>query len=68
MSTPPSGPTRWRRIAAPPCRARTADPTDIFMLIYTSGTSGDPKAVICSHGKVAIAGAMMTERFDLGPG
>ncbi|MGZ5391793.1 MAG: long-chain-fatty-acid--CoA ligase FadD17 [Mycobacterium sp.] len=47
--------------------ARTADPTDIFMLIYTSGTSGDPKAVICSHGKVAIAGAMMTERFDLGP-
>jgi fatty-acyl-CoA synthase len=47
--------------------ARTTEPTDIFMLIYTSGTSGDPKAVICSHGKVAIAGAMMTERFDLGP-
>ena len=37
------------------------------MLIYTSGTSGDPKAVICSHGKVAIAGVMMTERFGLGP-
>ncbi len=37
------------------------------MLIYTSGTSGDPKAVICSHGKVAIAGVMMTERFALGP-
>jgi len=47
--------------------ARTADPTDLFMLIYTSGTSGDPKAVICSHGKVAIAGVMMTGRFDLGP-
>ena len=37
------------------------------MLIYTSGTSGDPKAVKCSHGKVAIAGAMMTQRFELGP-
>ncbi len=40
--------------------AYQADPTDLFMLIYTSGTSGDPKAVICSQGKVAIAGAMMT--------
>ena len=44
-----------------------AKPTDTFMLIYTSGTSGDPKAVICSHGKVAIAGVMMSERFTLGP-
>ena len=47
--------------------AQTASPSDIFMLIYTSGTSGDPKAVICSHGKVAIAGVMMTGRFELGP-
>jgi fatty-acyl-CoA synthase len=50
-----------------PVDLRSADPTDLFMLIYTSGTSGDPKAVICSQGKVAIAGAMMTGRFDLGP-
>ncbi len=50
-----------------PVTARVADPADTFMLIYTSGTSGDPKAVICSHGKVAIAGVMMTERFGLGP-
>ncbi len=46
--------------------AQAAEPTDVFMLIYTSGTSGDPKAVICSHGKVAIAGVMMAERFGLG--
>ena len=50
-----------------PVTVRAADPADMFMLIYTSGTSGDPKAVICSHGKVAIAGVMMTERFGLGP-
>ncbi|OBF88049.1 acyl-CoA synthetase [Mycobacterium sp. 852002-51163_SCH5372311] len=45
---------------------RTAAPTDLFMLIFTSGTSGEPKAVKCSHGKVAIAGATMTQRFGLG--
>ena len=50
-----------------PVIARAAEPADTFMLIYTSGTSGDPKAVICSQGKVAIAGVMMTERFGLGP-
>jgi fatty-acyl-CoA synthase len=50
-----------------PVVAYDANPGDLFMLIYTSGTSGDPKAVKCSQGKVAIAGAMMTQRFDLGP-
>lgn len=42
-------------------------PDDLFMLIFTSGTSGDPKAVTCHHGKVAIAGAAIAQRFDLGP-
>jgi fatty-acyl-CoA synthase len=46
--------------------ARSATPDDLFMLIYTSGTSGEPKAVKCSHGKVGIAGVTMTERFGLG--
>ena len=48
-------------------RFQSATPDDLFMLIYTSGTSGNPKAVMCSHGKVAIAGATMTDRFSLGP-
>ena len=47
-------------------RFRTASPSDLFMLIFTSGTSGEPKAVKCSQGKVAIAGVTMTQRFDLG--
>src|ERR1700724_1818854 len=50
-----------------PVIARAAEPSQGFMLIYTLGTSGDPRAVICSHGKVAIAGVTMTERFSLGP-
>jgi fatty-acyl-CoA synthase len=48
-------------------RFRTASPDDLFMLIFTSGTSGNPKAVMCSHGKVGIAGVTMSERFSLGP-
>lgn len=49
-------------------RFQSASPTDLFMLLFTSGTSGDPKAVMVSHGKVASAGLRMTERFGLGTG
>ncbi|MFF0814728.1 long-chain-fatty-acid--CoA ligase [Rhodococcus sp. NPDC003318] len=38
---------------------------DLFMLIFTSGTSGDPKAVRVTHGMVAGPGVMLAERFGL---
>ena len=41
----------------------TAD--DLLMLIFTSGTSGEPKAVRCTHGKIAIPGRMLAGRFRL---
>ncbi|MEH3142206.1 MAG: long-chain-fatty-acid--CoA ligase FadD17 [Mycobacterium kyogaense] len=44
-----------------------AAPDDLFMLIFTSGTSGDPKAVRCTHEKVAVPGLMLAQRFGLGP-
>ncbi|HEY0448073.1 long-chain-fatty-acid--CoA ligase [Actinophytocola sp.] len=40
---------------------------DLLMLIFTSGTSGEPKAVRCTHGKIAEPGRMLAERFRLGP-
>jgi fatty-acyl-CoA synthase len=42
-------------------------PSDLFMLIFTSGTSGEPKAVTVTHEKVAGAGLVLAERFGLGP-
>jgi fatty-acyl-CoA synthase len=37
------------------------------MLIFTSGTSGDPKAVRITHAKVAQPGTILSERFGLSP-
>jgi fatty-acyl-CoA synthase len=42
-------------------------PDDLLMLIFTSGTSGDPKAVRITHTKVAGPGLVLAERFALGP-
>lgn len=39
---------------------------DLFMLIFTSGTSGEPKAVRCTHEKVAGPGVMLADRLGLG--
>lgn len=43
------------------------DPQDLTMLIFTSGTTGDPKAVRCSQRKFAAPGAMLADRFGMGP-
>jgi fatty-acyl-CoA synthase len=50
-----------------PVAFRDTDPDDLFMLIFTSGTSGDPKAVRCTQWKAAFPGVMLSQRFGLGP-
>lgn len=60
----------WAELLAPHADAKpefaTGDPDSLLMLIFTSGTSGDPKAVQCSHRKFAASGTMLSTRFGLG--
>jgi fatty-acyl-CoA synthase len=54
---------RWRIGDVP--RADLADDS-LFMLIFTSGTSGDPKAVRITHEKVSHPGQYLNDRLGLG--
>jgi fatty-acyl-CoA synthase len=56
------------RVAAAPRTTegfRTVEAFDTFMLIFTSGTSGDPKAVKVANVMVMLSGANLVDRFGL---
>jgi fatty-acyl-CoA synthase len=44
---------------------REVVPTDTFMMIFTSGTSGEPKAVQVTHLTVLFAGTTLIARFEV---
>ncbi len=54
-----------RPYAEAPLPEVVAQPDDLFMLIFTSGTTGTPKAVRCSQGKIATLGLGLVARVDL---
>lgn len=63
------GSTEWKELvaSADPAAAPSpaVEPADLFMLIFTSGTSGEPKAVRVTHEKVAFPAAYLTQMFGL---
>ncbi len=46
---------------------RFGEPTkeSVLLLIFTSGTSSAPKAVICSQGRLAMIGSIVAQMFEL---
>ncbi|MER5595835.1 AMP-binding protein [Streptomyces sp. NPDC002265] len=46
--------------------ASRATPADRVLLCFTSGSTGAPKAAICSQGRLAAAGRSLVEQFGVG--
>ncbi|WP_445160443.1 fatty-acid--CoA ligase FadD1 [Mycobacterium sp. Dal123C01] len=60
--------TRYAEVvaAAPPLTPhREVTATDTFMMIFTSGTSGNPKAVRFAHGMAVMCGASLIFQYDV---
>ena len=60
----------YRRLLADIGPATMSEPADVspsavFSLVFTSGTTGDPKAVICSQGRLAAIAAAQRDRRAL---
>jgi fatty-acyl-CoA synthase len=41
--------------------------SDLYLLLFTSGTSGAPKACLCSQGRLARIGVTLSSMIGLGP-
>ena len=60
-------PTRSPRTTTRPIPGIEPDVDSIWALIFTSGTSDAPKAVICSQRRLLVTGKRMAMIMDLGP-
>ncbi|WP_306327249.1 AMP-binding protein [Streptomyces venezuelae] len=64
----------YEELLAPYGNARPGDaqlgpvrPDSRFLLSFTSGSTGAPKAALCSQGRLAAAGASLATHFSVGP-
>jgi fatty-acyl-CoA synthase len=62
------GPAAFAGAAPPDRSASGVGPDSLGYLLFTSGTSGAPKACRCTQGRLAMIGAVLAERYELGAG
>jgi acyl-CoA synthetase (AMP-forming)/AMP-acid ligase II len=69
--------TSWQEFIATPWEQRRdpaglaalrPDPNDVTLLIFTSGTTGEPKGVLHTHNTLVAANAPLPERLGAGAG
>lgn len=54
----------WRDAAAPVAGARPVQPDDPVLILYTSGTTAQPKGVVLSHRNLSYLGRMARELWS----
>lgn len=66
----PEGWVPWAQVMAAegPARAEMVAFSDPLWIVYSSGTTGNPKPIVHGHGGVLIEGAKQSLHQDLGPG
>ncbi|WP_306952122.1 AMP-binding protein [Streptomyces sp. B4I13] len=66
-----TGTPEYDALLAPYADARPdpsrATPADRFLLYFTSGSTGAPKAAICTQGRLTAAGRSLAGQFAVGP-
>jgi fatty-acyl-CoA synthase len=69
LDTPPAHATLdpFASATAADVTEASVEPGTLGYLLFTSGTSGAPKACLCSQGRMAGIGQSLAERYSLGP-
>lgn len=69
-----TGTEEYAALLAPYAAAKPGDaalrapgPGSRLLLYFTSGSTGAPKAAVCSQGRLAAAGASLARQFSVGP-